>query len=91
MIHIPTLLARFVGEDFFQNRLREVEEEHASNIARIRTAVLNKARQMYPDVDQAKLLRIIISAQSEMLAPFEESYREYCRTLRAAIAACKCG
>ena len=89
MLHIPTLLARFVGEDFFQNQLREIEEEHASTVTRIRAAALSKARQMYPDVDEEKLLRIIVSAESEMLAPLEESHREKCRTLRAAIAACK--
>jgi len=89
MLRIPRLFSRFVGEDFFQNKLREIEEEHASTVTRIRAAALSKARQMYPDMDQAKVLGIIESAESEMLAPFEESYREKCRTLRAAIAACK--
>jgi len=77
-MYIPTLLARLVGENFFQNQLREVEEDHASTVARIHAATLSSARKIYPDVDPAKLSRIIELAGNEMLAPFEESHREKC-------------
>jgi len=65
MSRIPRLFARFVGEDPFQHQLQEAETEHDPTVAGIHARTLGQARQMYPDIDHAKLSRIIEVIEDE--------------------------
>jgi hypothetical protein len=87
-MYIPRLLTIFIGKEFLERNLREIEIEHASARARIHSNALNNACRLYPNEDRDKLSRIIDSAETEMLAPFEEEYNKLRRELLSAIAAC---
>jgi hypothetical protein len=87
-MRIPRLLALIVGKEYLEGELEELEARHAAARARLHAEVLGKVCLKYPGEDAAKLSKIIELAEDELLAPFEEHYREQRRDLRAAIAAC---
>ena len=88
-MHIPRLLARFVGEDYLKDKLRQIEAGHAAARDRIHAVALGKACLMHPDEDPRKLSMVITAIEDEVLTDFEDDYRKKCKTLRAAIAACQ--
>lgn len=85
---ISRMIAAIVGKEFLEGKLEELEARHAANRARLHAEVLGKVCLMYPNEDPVKLSRIIELAETEVLAPFEEHYRQQRRDLRRAIDAC---